>query len=229
MPSFAAHGLPRWKRILDLALAALGLPFLAAAIFAVSLLHALVSPGPLFFRQRRVGHLGRTFTLYKFRTMRAGADEAAHRRHLAALAAGGGPLRKLDQERDTRVFPGGRFLRASGIDELPQLVNVLRGEMSVVGPRPSLAYELGLHPRAQRARVAVHPGLTGLWQVSGKNRTTFRTMLALDLRYARRRSPALDLAIIALTPLALLREVAAATRRPAPALSHPPRRPVSHS
>lgn len=135
MPPLPPDGLPRWKRFLDLALATLGLPFLAAATFAVSLLHALVSPGPLFFRQSRIGHLGRTFTLYKFRTMRAGADEAAHRRHLAALAAGGGPLRKLDQERDTRVFPGGRFLRASGIDELPQLVNVLRGERSVVGPR----------------------------------------------------------------------------------------------
>ncbi len=227
MPPLRVEGLPSWKRTIDLVLAALALPVLAVAAFVVALLHGLVSPGPLLFRQTRVGHLGRTFTLCKFRTMRAGVDESAHRRHLATLAAGGGPLRKLDQERDGRVFPGGRLLRASGIDELPQLVNVLRGDMSVVGPRPSLDYELGLHPRAQRARVAVHPGLTGLWQVSGKNRTTFRTMLALDLRYARRRSPALDLAIIALTPVALLREIASALRRPAPVLSSPPRRPAS--
>jgi exopolysaccharide production protein ExoY len=222
--------MPRWKRALDLVIASLALPALALAALLVAVLHAVVSPGPLVFRQTRVGRLGRPFMLYKFRTMHAGADEQAHRRHLAQLTAGGGPLRKLDSARDARVFPGGRLLRASGIDELPQLVNVLRGEMSVVGPRPCLAYELGLHPRAQRMRVSVHPGLTGLWQVKGKNRTTFRTMLALDLGYVRRRSPALDLAILALTPLALLREIADARRpKPPAAFASAPRPPASHS
>jgi lipopolysaccharide/colanic/teichoic acid biosynthesis glycosyltransferase len=224
-----AEGMPYWKRTLDLAVALLALPVLATAAILVAGLHACVSPGPLLFRQTRIGRLGRPFTLRKFRTMHPDADETAHRRHLEHLTAAGGPLRKLDAGRDARVFTGGRLLRASGIDELPQLLNVLRGEMSVVGPRPSLSYELGLHPRAQRARVAVHPGLTGLWQVSGKNRTTFRTMLALDLCYARRRSPGLDLAIIALTPVALLREIADSRRsRPAAASSSPPR-PASHS
>jgi lipopolysaccharide/colanic/teichoic acid biosynthesis glycosyltransferase len=223
--------MPGWKRALDLAVALVALPILAAAAGFIALLHASVSPGPLLFRQIRVGLSGRPFKLYKFRTMRADADEEAHRRHLANLAASGGTLRKLDAARDVRVFPGGRLLRASGLDELPQLLNVLRGEMSIVGPRPSLGYELGLHPRAQRARVTVHPGLTGLWQVGGKNRTTFRTMLALDLRYVRRRSPALDLAIIALTPLALLREIADARRVTSSAHQDPnlPRPPVSHS
>ena len=219
--------MPRWKRALDLAVAVLALPALAMAALLVAGLQAWVSPGPLLFHQTRVGLLGRPFTLRKFRTMHPDADETEHRRHLERLTASGEPLRKLDAGRDARVFPGGRVLRASGIDELPQLLNVLRGEMSVVGPRPSLSYELGLHPRAQRARVAVHPGLTGLWQVCGKNRTTFRTMLALDLRYARRRSPALDLAIIALTPLALLREVADARRSRPSAATPSPRRPAS--
>jgi lipopolysaccharide/colanic/teichoic acid biosynthesis glycosyltransferase len=217
---FGAAGMPRWKRTLDLAVALLALPALATAAALVAGLHACFSPGPLLFRQTRIGRLGRPFTLRKFRTMHPDADETAHRRHLERLAAAGGPLQKLDAGTDARVFPGGRLLRASGIDELPQFLNVLSGEMSVVGPRPSLSYELGLHPRAQRARVTVHPGLTGLWQVCGKNRTTFRTMLALDLRYARRRSPGLDLAIIALTPVALLREVAN-SRRPRPAATSP--------
>ena len=227
MPTFHAAGLPRWKRALDLSVTVPALPLLGIAALLVAALHALFSPGPLVFRQTRIGRLGRPFVLRKFRTMHADADETTHRRHLEGLAATGGPMRKLDAARDVRVFPGGQLLRASGLDELPQVLNVLRGEMSVVGPRPSLSYELGLHPRAQSARVAVHPGLTGLWQVCGKNRTTLRTMLALDLRYARRRSPGLDLAIIALTPLALAREVAG-LRRSAPLPSaRPPLHPAS--
>jgi lipopolysaccharide/colanic/teichoic acid biosynthesis glycosyltransferase len=166
------------------------------------------APGPLLFHQERVGRQGRRFVIHKFRTMRADAVAGAHAQHVAALMQSGAPLQKLDARGDARLIPGGWLLRATGLDELPQLLNVLAGDMSVVGPRPCLPYEYEAYTARQRRRFAATPGLTGLWQVSGKNRTTFARMVTLDIVYARRRSLALDLGILLRTPTALLRQLA---------------------
>jgi lipopolysaccharide/colanic/teichoic acid biosynthesis glycosyltransferase len=168
----------------------------------------VISPGPILFRQERVGWRGRRFHLYKFRTMSVGADTAVHRSYVRQLMASNAPMVKLDARRDARLIPGGRWLRASGLDELPQLINVLRGEMSLVGPRPCLPGEFDhVAPTEGGARSDAVPGLTGLWQVSGKNRTTFQEMIRLDVHYARHVSLLLDLKIIVLTPLVLARQL----------------------
>lgn len=215
--------------MLDLGAAIVALPFLAIALVIVWCLVALTSPGPLFFRQERVGHLGRRFVLYKFRTMRTGADSATHQAHFTDLIRANAPMRKMDAAGDSRLIPGGWLLRATGLDELPQIINVLRGEMSLVGPRPCIPYEYEQYSPRQRRRFNSVPGLTGLWQVSGKNRTTFDEMIRLDLRYAETRSLRLDLLILLLTPPALARQLAdtcAARRRwPHPVAPAPAPRP----
>ena len=205
--SISAHsfvmgaGLPlsRSKRAFDLAVCILALPLLALATLFVAVLTSLTSPGPIFFQQERVGYRGRKFRLYKFRTMHATAPTAPHRAHFAELVRSKTPMQKMDSRGDARLIPGGWFLRATGLDELPQLLNVLRGEMSVVGPRPCIPYEYEQFTVAQRERFTAVPGLTGLWQVSGKNRTTFEKMVALDIDYARNQSLTLDFRIVALT------------------------------
>jgi lipopolysaccharide/colanic/teichoic acid biosynthesis glycosyltransferase len=192
-------------------------------VLAMQAVTAVVSPGPVFFRQERIGFMGRRFFLYKFRTMHLGADCRRHQEHVRDLMRRNVPMQKLDARGDARLIPGAWLLRAIGLDELPQVINVLRGEMSLVGPRPSLPEEYALYEPWQKKRCLVAPGLTGLWQVSGKNRTTFEEMMRLDLRYVRGRSPALDGRILARTIPALaaqLRETrqarrAAALRAPA--------------
>jgi lipopolysaccharide/colanic/teichoic acid biosynthesis glycosyltransferase len=196
-------GLPMWKRLLDLGVLLLLAPAVAATGMVVSLVIKLGSAGPVFFRQRRVGYKGSQFTCFKFRTMRANAEVASHREHTRRLMSESVPLTKLDAGRDPRLVPLGAGLRASGLDELPQLLNVLRGEMSIVGPRPCIPYEYELYQPAQRARFDSVPGLTGLWQVSGKNRTTFEEMIQLDVEYSKRLSLWLDLKIILKTLPAL--------------------------
>ncbi len=198
--------LPVWKRSLDLILCAMALPALALAAVGAGILIVCTAPGPLLFRQERVGLKGRRFVIYKFRTMRADASDTDHARHVTQLMHSRAPLRKLVAQGDPRLIPGGRLLRATGIDELPQVLNVLAGDMSMVGPRPCLPYEFEAYTERQRHRLDVTPGLTGLWQVSGKNRTSFARMVALDLVYARRRCLSLDLAIILRTPAALVRQ-----------------------
>ena len=116
-------------------------------------------------------------------------------------------MQKLDARGDSRMIPGAWLLRATGLDEIPQIINVLRGEMSIVGPRPCIPYEYYHYTRRERRRCEAVPGLTGIWQVSGKNRTTFAEMIALDLRYAAERTFGLDLRIVLLTPWALLAQV----------------------
>jgi len=139
--------------------------------------------------------------------MHVNADTAVHQKHLQELMASGKEMTKLDNGKDERIIPFGSILRATGIDELPQLVNVLLGEMSLVGPRPCLPYEAdGFLPWQMRRFDAV-PGLTGLWQVSGKNRTTFREMMALDVRYAKRPALPLDVKIVLKTVPAIVRQV----------------------
>jgi lipopolysaccharide/colanic/teichoic acid biosynthesis glycosyltransferase len=136
-----------------------------------------------------------------------GAPTADHEQHMERLVELNRPLVKLDLLGDARLVPGGCFLRTSGLDELPQLINVLLGEMSLVGPRPCLPGEFALFDASQRARFSVLPGLTGLWQVNGKNHTTFKEMNAMDADYARLASPLLDLKIMLRTPMALLRQM----------------------
>lgn len=196
-----------WKRTLDVVCCILALPFFALAVLAVTLLLAIVSPGSLFFRQERIGYMGRRFTIFKFRTMHGDAETKSHQAHFATLLTTNRPMQKLDAVRDQRLIPGAWLLRASGLDELPQIINVLRGDMSLVGPRPCIPYEYEQYSPWQRARCNAIPGLTGLWQVSGKNRTTFDEMVRLDIKYSQTKSLWLDLKIIALTLPALFVQI----------------------
>ena len=199
----AERGLPLWKRLLDLALILALAPGWVLLGSLMAVLIKVGSPGPIFFKQRRVGFKGREFVCYKFRTMRVDADSDTHRRHTQELIRSQTPMTKLDAKRDPRLIPCGSLLRVTGLDELPQLINVIRGEMSLVGPRPCISYECEAYEPWHWQRFDAVPGLTGLWQVSGKNRTTFDEMVRLDIDYARRRSLWLDLGIILRTIPAL--------------------------
>ena len=199
-------GLPLWKRALDCSIILILAPALVMFGGVVALAVACGSSGPILFRQRRVGYKGREFTCYKFRTMHVGAETDSHRGHATQLIKSEAPMTKLDKRRDPRLIPFGAALRAMGLDELPQLINVLRGEMSIVGPRPCIPYEYELYEPWQRRRCEAVPGLTGLWQVSGKNRTTFNQMVRLDIQYSQRLSLWLDVTIILKTLPALWRQ-----------------------
>jgi lipopolysaccharide/colanic/teichoic acid biosynthesis glycosyltransferase len=197
-------GLPRWKRVLDVAAILMALPLLLPVAIVIGTIIRVVSPGPILFKQERIGFRGRRFMCLKFRTMRCGAETATHQGHLQQLMDANVPMIKMDATGDARIIPLGRLLRSSGLDELPQLINVLKGEMSLVGPRPCLAYEAAKYQAWQMERFNAVPGLTGLWQVSGKNRTTFTRMMQLDIEYSRAKSLGLDLKIIFKTVPALL-------------------------
>ena len=197
------------KRVLDLAVAAFCLLLLAPVLVVVAVLVRLSGPGPVLFRQVRVGRHGRPFTMYKFRSMHTGSADDIHRAYVRHLltedrprAGGADGLYKIaDDPRVTRV---GRVLRRTSLDELPQLLNVVRGDMSLVGPRPALPWEADLFGATHRQRFLVPPGITGLWQVSGRNRLTMREGLDLDVEYVRRQSFVLDLAILVKTVPAVL-------------------------
>jgi lipopolysaccharide/colanic/teichoic acid biosynthesis glycosyltransferase len=193
-----------WKRTLDALLILLALPFLIPLALFIALLIRSVSTGPVLFRQERVGYQGRRFMCFKFRTMFVDADTTTHQGHLHQLMNSDTPMMKMDSRGDPRIIPFGLFLRALGLDELPQLINVLRGEMSLVGPRPCLPYEYDKYLPWQKGRFGTVPGLTGLWQVSGKNRTTFVEMIQLDIKYAKRKTLWWDLKIILMTIPALI-------------------------
>jgi len=197
-------GLPGWKRALDIAVILLALPLWLPLAIGIGAIIRMVSSGPILFKQERVGYRGTRFMCLKFRTMHCGAETATHRGHLERLMESDAPMTKMDSAGDSRIIPFGRILRASGLDELPQLLNVLRGEMSLVGPRPCIAYEAAHYLPWQLERFNAVPGLTGLWQVNGKNRTTFTRMIQLDIEYARTKSLSLDLKIIGKTVPALL-------------------------
>jgi lipopolysaccharide/colanic/teichoic acid biosynthesis glycosyltransferase len=194
------------KRAADVLIAVvalvLTLPLLVVAAAAI----VAESRGGVLFTQARVGAGGRPFRVVKLRTMRAGNDDREHRDYVAALIEGeaepqDGIYKIVDDDRRTTV---GRFLRSFSIDELPQFWNVLRGDMSVIGPRPPLPEEAALYDGVTWDRMAVKPGLTGLWQVSGRSRLTFEEMVELDIRYWREWSPLLDLRILLRTPKAVL-------------------------
>lgn len=190
----------------------------------------LSSPGPIFYRQSRIGLGGRPFTILKFRSMRVNAETGRHTDHFAELMRTNASMVKLDSLGDSRVIPGGCFLRASGLDELPQLLNVLRGDMSLVGPRPCLPQEFERYEDWHKGRVNVPPGLTGYWQVNGKNKTSFKQMVELDLLYASRMSLGLDLAVmLATVPALILQFVEARSRCVQNDLRHKERAPASGS
>jgi lipopolysaccharide/colanic/teichoic acid biosynthesis glycosyltransferase len=206
------------RRCLDLVAALALILLLLPVMIAIAVAVRLDSRGPAMFRQRRVGYREREFTVFKFRSMRLDADEERHRQYVSAMIAanpadagaddgddggdGGESLYKLAV--DDRITPVGRRIRSWSVDELPQLFNVVLGDMSLVGPRPAIPYEVESYPAWYSKRFAVKPGLTGLWQVSGRNQRTYEEMVSLDIDYAESRSFIGDLAILAKTPRAVL-------------------------
>lgn len=201
----------RTKRVLDVVVATGALVVLSPVLALTALAIALETPGPVLFRQQRYGRGRRRFTVLKFRSMHDGVSADAHRRYISRLATedarADSGLKKLTG--DARVTRVGAILRRTSLDELPQLINVLRGEMSIVGPRPALPYELEFYEREHYVRFAVRPGLTGLWQVSGRNEIGFLGMLELDGEYARNSSASLDAKILLRTPRAVFQGKAA--------------------
>lgn len=193
---FPEAGIPLWKRVLDTVVILAALPVIIPVVLLVVLYLKVVSRGPVLFRQERVGYYGQPFTLFKFRTMRTDAPIGCHQEYLKELMTSPKPMTKMDLKGDKRVIFGGGVLRATGLDELPQLINVLRGEMSLVGPRPCTIYEYREYSPWHSRRLEALPGLTGLWQVSGKNKLSFERMIQLDIEYAERSSVWLDLSIM---------------------------------
>jgi exopolysaccharide production protein ExoY len=187
---------PSWKAGLDITCILLSLPLWLPLMILLMLVTRIASPGPIFYSQKRVGLGGRHFSIWKFRTMKVSAETQTHERYFENLMRVDCPMTKLDAYGDPRLAPFGRVLRASGLDELPQIFNVLNGEMSLVGPRPCTPNEFAHYEPWQRRRVNCLPGLTGYWQVNGKNKTTFRQMIEMDLFYLKNTSIWLDLKII---------------------------------
>ncbi len=194
------------KRALDIAASALGLLITSPVLLGAAAAVRAESPGPVLFRQERLGLGGRPFTCYKFRSMFLTADEGRHRDHVRDLIRGEGDSGQGEGEgvwvpirSDPRVTGVGAFLRRSHIDELPQLINILRGEMSLVGPRPPIPYEVEVYEPWHARRLSVIPGLTGLWQATGWGRLSFDEGVALDLAYIDRRSFWFDLRLIGRT------------------------------
>jgi lipopolysaccharide/colanic/teichoic acid biosynthesis glycosyltransferase len=192
----------------DLVIALPALVLALPIMLLAGLLVRLTSPGPALFRQIRIGQYERPFTMLKLRTMHVDGDDSAQRelnlRELRGEAEPGTSDGVFKLEADPRLTPVGGLLRRFSLDELPQLLNVLRGDMALVGPRPSLPWEVGLYTDEQRRRHQCRPGITGLWQVSGRNRLSMKEMLALDVVYTERRSFLLDLWILLRTPYVVL-------------------------
>jgi lipopolysaccharide/colanic/teichoic acid biosynthesis glycosyltransferase len=192
----------------DLTVTIVALLVLAIPLIVIGLVIRWTSVGPALFQQRRVGYGGKTFTMYKFRTMRTGVGDEMLRELIAAELRGEDTSvdgsYKLDS--DPRVTPIGAFLRKTSLDELPQLINVLFGDMSLVGPRPCLEWEARMFPSEFQPRFSVRPGITGLWQVSGRSTVSTLEMLHLDLTYVRTRNLIGDLSILVRTVPSMLRE-----------------------
>jgi len=208
------------KRLMDLVLATLMLVFLLPLMLLVAILIRLDTPGPVFFVQERVGAKrrsegGRTtwkvenFCVRKFRSMVANADQSVHQAHIKAFVEGSIETTDMDKSKfklkaDPRVTQIGRILRKTSLDEVPQLFNVIKGEMSLVGPRPVPTYEVAEYQPQHHERLAALPGITGLWQVMGRSQVSFEEMIAIDIDYVRSRSLWLDIKILFLTIPAVL-------------------------
>ena len=202
------------KRVMDIVGSALALILCSPLFLMMALAIKTSSKGPVVFKQQRVGQNGKRFTFLKFRSMHVENDPSVHKEYVTKLIAGqaerqgasgnGEGVYKLTSDR--RVTRVGKFLRRTSLDELPQFVNVLRGEMSLVGPRPAIPYEVAAYQTWHRRRILeVKPGITGLWQVNGRGRVRFDEMVRLDLQYARSWSPWLDINILVRTPRAVLK------------------------
>ena len=196
------------KLLLDYLIAIPTLIFLAPFLIIISILIKIETPGSILFKQKRVGLSGKIFNMYKFRSMYEGADENIHKNQIKAYFN-----HELDGEEsvkisnDPRITKVGRFLRAYSLDELPQLLNVLKRDMSIVGPRPVPIYEADLYKLWQTERLNSLPGITGLWQVSGRSESSFDEQLRLDIRYIRNQSPWLNIKILIQTiPVVLSRK-----------------------
>jgi len=203
------------KRAMDIGGSLFALIVFSPLWLAIALVIKLTSKGPVFFRQRRIGQHGASFTFLKFRSMHVDNDASTHKEYVQKLIAGkaerhpsngkGDGVYKLTK--DSRITKVGAFLRRTSLDEMPQFINVLRGEMSLVGPRPPVPYEVEAYDLWHRRRVLeAKPGITGLWQVSGRSKVKFDDMVRLDLQYAQNWSPWMDLKIILRTPGAMLGE-----------------------
>lgn len=206
-----ASAIPVWKRTSDILLVLLILPVVALVASLLYCWIQVVSPGSVLFRQTRIGRGGKPFTIYKFRSMNLSAPTDIHEAHVEHLIKSNKPMTKLDVTGDSRLIRGGCLMRTSGLDELPQFINVLRGEMSLVGPRPCLPNEFALYDPHQRQRFTVQPGLTGLWQVNRTHSTTFSEMVKMDCDYVDHLTAMTDFQIILRTPVALLGQMKACT------------------
>jgi lipopolysaccharide/colanic/teichoic acid biosynthesis glycosyltransferase len=197
-------------RVVDVVVATAALILLSPLLAIIALLIKLESPGPVVFRQRRLGRGVQPFTVNKFRTMKQGASHDVHKEFVLSLIAGAAPPATEDGtprfklKGDDRITRVGHFLRRSSLDELPQLWNVVRGDMSLVGPRPPISYEVERYPAHWFRRFEVKPGVTGLWQVSGRCELTHEQMIELDVEYVQRRSLRLNLWILLRTIPAVL-------------------------
>ena len=197
------------KRLVDVVIASTALVLLSPLLLLIALLIKLHSEGPALFVQERVGwderkRTRRIFRMYKFRSMRANSDPGPHREHVARLIRDNSTpapdCGSLKMANDRRITGLGRILRKTSLDELPQLINVIKGDMSLVGPRPALPYEVELYQEWHRRRLEALPGLTGWWQVKGRCRVAFDEAVRMDIYYVDHRSLALDLKILFLTP-----------------------------
>jgi lipopolysaccharide/colanic/teichoic acid biosynthesis glycosyltransferase len=201
------------KRAMDISGSLILLAILSPVFFIIAAAIKLTSKGPILFRQQRIGEHGIPFTFLKFRSMHVNNDASKHKEYVRQLIAGQAVKHPTDGNgegifklvNDPRITPVGNFLRRTSLDELPQFVNVLRGEMSLVGPRPPVPYEVEAYaPWHRRRLLEAKPGITGLWQVHGRSRVGFDDMVRLDLQYARQSSPWLDLKILLQTPKAVI-------------------------
>ncbi len=214
---FSPPPIPTWKHGLDLLFLFVTFPIWLPLMGLIALGIKLVSRGPVFFLQERIGYGNKPFICLKFRSMKVDADTNLHSRHMQELISQNVPMVKMDSTGDPRLIRFGSLLRSSGLDELPQFLNVLRREMSLVGPRPCTLDEYQHYSDWQKERFNSLPGLTGLWQVSGKNRTTFQQMMTLDIDYTRNKTLGTDLKIIYKTLPALFVQFQEAKSRRAPA------------
>lgn len=197
-----------FKRLFDVFFGCLLLVLLVPLLIVIAVLVKLTSSGPVLFRQERIGRFGRPFVMYKFRTMAHGADSSVHERYfqeyVKGMSAPGEDRGVFKLRRDSRVTPIGGVLRRFALDEIPQLINVVKGDMSLVGPRPPLDYEVQLYSPRDLQRLSVMPGMTGIWQIRGRDSVDFSAMVDLDLEYIRRQSLLLDFAIVLATVPALI-------------------------
>ncbi|MGB0383301.1 MAG: sugar transferase [Ardenticatenaceae bacterium] len=199
------------KRAFDVGAASLLLLLFSPIMLIITLLIRRDSAGPIFYRQERVGENGRRFKMLKFRSMYTGSDSKLHREHVTklikqnvSLNGSNGSNGSLKLKKDPRITPVGHFIRKTSLDELPQFLNVLRGEMSLVGPRPPIPYEVEVYQPWHRQRLEAIPGITGIWQVNGRNQVSFDEMVRMDIEYIEQQSIWMDMKLLLLTPVALL-------------------------